>query len=190
MSPRGFPELKTGRLLLRRLRLEDARDTFAYASDPEVSRYVPRETRRTLHDSCAFLALAIGRYETGEGMDWGIVHRADGRFIGTCGFVSHSPEHARAEIGYVLSRAYRGRDLTTEAVRAGIRFGFERMELNRIEARCVAGNVASARVMEKAGMTFGGTLRESELIQGAYRDMKAYAILRGEFRAGPPHAAP
>ena len=41
----------------------------------------------------------------------------------------------------------------------------------------------SARVMEKAGMTCEGTLREREFIKGAYRDIKLYSILRSEFRA-------
>ena len=63
-----------------------------------------------------------------------------------------------------------------------IRFGFERMNLNRIEARCIAENVASTRVMEKAGMTHEGTLRQREFIKGAYRDMKLYAILKSEHR--------
>jgi ribosomal-protein-alanine N-acetyltransferase len=67
-------------------------------------------------------------------------------------------------------------------VRAMIAFGFEKMDLNRVEARCVAENTASARVMEKAGMTYEGTLRQREFLKGAYRDMKLYAILRGEYR--------
>jgi ribosomal-protein-alanine N-acetyltransferase len=54
------------------------------------------------------------------------------------------------------------------------------MELNRIQARCVAENTASARVMEKVGMTYEGTLRASEYIKGAFRDMKIYSILRRE----------
>jgi [ribosomal protein S5]-alanine N-acetyltransferase len=66
-------------------------------------------------------------------------------------------------------------------VQAVIRFGFGRMKLNRIQARCIAENTDSARVMEKAGMTYEGTLRESEFIKGAYRDMKIYSILRREF---------
>jgi ribosomal-protein-alanine N-acetyltransferase len=55
------------------------------------------------------------------------------------------------------------------------------MELNRVEARCIAENTASARVMEKAGMSYEGTMREREYIKGAYRDMKLYSILRSEY---------
>jgi ribosomal-protein-alanine N-acetyltransferase len=178
-----LPELETGRLLLRRMRLDDAEAMFAYASDPEVTRYVLFETHRTVEDSEAFLRLAVEGYERGDFGGWGVVLKDSGAFVGTCGMdVNYAPEHARAELGYVLSRDHWGRGLMTEAVRAVIRFGFGRMELNRIQARCIAENTASARVMEKAGMTYEGTLRESEFIKGAYRDMKLYSILRREFR--------
>ena len=178
-----LPELETERLLLRKMRLDDARAMFAYASDPEVTRYVLFETHRSIEDSRAFLRYAEEGYERGDFGGWGLVLKDSGAFIGTCGVdVGYAPEHARAELGYVLSRDHWGKGLMPEAIRAVIRFGFGRMELNRIQARCMAENTASARVMEKAGMTYEGTLREHELIKGAYRDMKFYSILRRERR--------
>ena len=178
-----LPELETERLLLRKMRLDDARAMFAYASDPEVTRYVLFETHRSIEDSEAFLRLAVEGYERGDFGGWGVVLKDSGAFVGTCGVdYGYAPEHARAELGYVLSREHWGKGLIPEAVRAVIRFGFGRMELNRIQARCMAENTASARVMEKAGMTYEGTLREYQLIKGAYRDMKFYSILRRERR--------
>ncbi len=178
-----LPELETGRLLLRRMRLEDAEAMFAYASDPEVTRYVLFDTHRSIRDSEAFLRFAVEGYDRGDFGGWGVVLKDSGAFVGTCGLdVGYAPEHARAELGYVLSREHWGKGLMPEAVRAIIRFGFRRMDLNRIQARCMAENTASARVMQKAGMTYEGTLRESEFIKGAYRDMEVYAILRREFR--------
>ena len=154
---------------------------FAYASDPEVSRYTLWDTHRSIEDSRAFLELVLGKDERGEDpADWGIVYKGDRRFVGACAILINA-EHARAELGYALSREYWGRGLVPEAVRAMIAFGFEKMDLNRIEARCMVENIASARVMEKAGMTYEGTLRQREFIKGAYRDMKLYAILRSEF---------
>ena len=179
---KDLPTLETERLILRKMTLEDAEAIFAYASDPEVSRYTLWETHRSIEDSRAFLELEISKRESGGEPDWGIVYKGDHRLVGTCGIISWEPHHARAEIGYALSREYWGRGLMPEAARAMIRFGFERMSLNRIEARCIAENAASARVMEKAGMTYEGTLRQREVIKGAYRDMELYAILRGEFR--------
>jgi ribosomal-protein-alanine N-acetyltransferase len=165
----NLPELETERLLLRKMRLEDAQAMFAYASDPEVTRYVLWDTHRSVQDTESFLNFATEGYERGDFGGWGVVLKDDGVFIGTCGIdAGYSPEHARAELGYVLSREHWGKG--------------GRMELNRIEARCIAENTASARVMEKAGMTYEGTLREREYIKGAYRDMKHYAILRREYR--------
>ena len=179
---KDLPTLETERLILRKMTLEDVEAIFAYASDPEVSRYTLWETHRSIEDSRAFLEFEVSKRESGGEPDWGIVYKGDHRFVGTCGIISWEPHHARAEIGYALSREYWGRNLMFEAARAIIRFGFERMSVNRIEARCIAENAASVRVMEKAGMTHEGTLRQRELIKGAYRDIEVYAILREELR--------
>ena len=177
-----LPVLETDRLLLRKMTPDDAEAVFAYASDPETSRYVIWETHLSVEDSRAFLELVASRCESGGEPEWGIVYKGDHRFVGTCGFVNWEPEHARAELGYVLSREYWGRGLASEAARAMISFGFTVMDLNRIEARCISENAASARVMQKAGMTYEGTLRQRELIKGAYRNMKVYSVLRDEYR--------
>ena len=180
---KDLPTLETERLILRKMAPDDAEAVFAYASDPEVSRYTLWERHRSIEDSRAFLELVIQKYENGGEPDWGIIYRGDHRFVGACGLVNWEAEHARAEAGFVLSREYWGSGLMPEAVRAMIRFGFEAMNLNRIEARCIAENVASARVMEKAGIPYEGTLRQREYIKGAYRDIKLYAILKKEFQA-------
>ena len=177
-----LPILETERLILRKMTLNDVEAVFAYASDPEVSRYTLWETHRSIEDSRAFLTLTTQKYKNGSEPDWGIVYKGNGCLVGVCGLVNWEAEHARAEIGFVLSREYWGHGFMPEAVRAVFRFGFGRMNLNRIEARCIAENAASARVMEKAGMAYEGTLRQREYIKGAYRDIKLYAILKEQFQ--------
>lgn len=180
-----LPELETERLLLRKMRPGDAEAMFAYASDPEVTRHVLFETHRSVADSEAFLRLAAEGYERGDFGGWGIVLKDTGEFVGTCGLdADYAPEHARAELGYVLSRKHWGRGFMPEAVRAILRFGFKTAGLNRIEARCVAENAASERVMQKAGMSHEGTMKQREFTKGSYRDMKLYAILREEYGDG------
>lgn len=176
-----LPPLQTKRLLLRRMGLGDAEDLFSYASDPEVTRYVVWETHCSLADSLAFLACTEEQYRKKEVSPWGMVLRESGRLIGAIGFIDWLPPHARAEIGYALGRQWWGRGLMSEAARAALRFGFERMQLNRIQARCYLANTASARVMEKVGMTFEGIIREQLYEKGAFRDLKLYSILRREF---------
>ncbi len=177
---KDLPTLETDRLILRKMKPDDAEAVFAYASDPEVTRYVIWETHRSIEDSGAFLDLVLSKYESGGEPEWGMVYKGDHRFVGTCGIVSWEPYHGRAELGYALSRDYWGRGLMAEAAGAMISFGFREMNLNRIEARCIAENTASTRVMEKAGMLCEGTLRQRELIKGEHRDIKIYSILRDE----------
>jgi ribosomal-protein-alanine N-acetyltransferase len=69
----------------------------------------------------------------------------------------------------------------TQAVGEVIRFGFRAMKLNRIQGRCEVENVASIRVMEKAGMRLEGVLREHEYSEGRYLDIVMYSILRREW---------
>jgi ribosomal-protein-alanine N-acetyltransferase len=104
----GPPTLETDRLLLRKVTLDDAKAVFAYASDPEVTRFVLWNAHRTHEDSTAFLQHTIRKYETGGEPEWGIVYKGDQRFIDTCGFASWEAARARAELGYVISKEYWG----------------------------------------------------------------------------------
>lgn len=176
-----FPELSTERLQLRRLELADAEAVFDYASDPEVARHVTWPAHRTVADSVDFIRHALERYEAGGVAPWGMVLKPSGQLIGTCDYTRWLPQHACAEIGYALSRAYWGQGLAPEAVGALIRFGFSRMQLNRIQAMCMAQNLASERVMQKVGMQYEGTLRQYLLVKGNYCDLKVYSLLRTEW---------
>lgn len=176
-----LPMLETDRMLLRKMTLDDAADMYRYASDPEVARYTTWEPHRSIEDSRRFLQLVVDDYEHGDCGSWGVVLKADDRFIGTAGYLWWNRDMARAEIGYSMARDQWGRGLMTEAVSAIIQFGFERMGLNRIEARCDSLNVGSARVMEKCGMVHEGTLREYFKVDGDFRDLQLYAILRREW---------
>lgn len=179
---RNLPTLETARLRLRRMRPADAEAMHAYASDPEVARYMLWGPHQSLRDSENFLRFVEERYAGGDPAGWGIEERETGRFIGTCGIQAWRPEHARAELGYVLARERWGRGLMTEAVVAVVVFGFDRVGFNRIEARCLEGNAASARVLEKVGMTYEGTARASHLVEGSFRDLHHYAMLRDDPR--------
>jgi len=176
----NLPRIETERLVLRKMRRSDAKDLFAYASNPEVTRHTMWNTHRTLRDSEQFLEAIEHRYRDGQVTNWGIEAKSNGKFIGTCGFVYWAPEHQRAEIGYALSADYWNQGLMSEAALAVLRFGFEKMNLNRLEARCNLANIGSERVMQKLGMTYEGVLREQLFIRGRFESLKLYSILRNE----------
>ena len=176
-----LPTLETPRLRLRKMRLDDAEAHFAYASDPLVAEHTGWYPYQSVEASRDFLKVMVDRYAAGQEAGWAIALKEDDRLVGTAGFFSWSVPHRRAEVGYSLARWLWNRGLMTEALRAMIDFGFDRMNLNRIEARCKVENAASARVMEKAGMTFEGVLREHQLAKGAFETMKLYSVLRREW---------
>jgi ribosomal-protein-alanine N-acetyltransferase len=178
-----LPVIETERLLLRRMTLDDAAGLYAYAVDPEVSHYTTWSPPQSIDDSRAYLSGMIARYDRGEVAEWGIVHKSDRKFIGTCGFIEWNTRHNRAEIGYALSRVYWKHGYMTEAIGAVITFGFLQMELNRIEAKCIPENIGSATVMEKNGMKKEGTLRDYMYAKESYHDLDLYAILRSDWGA-------
>jgi RimJ/RimL family protein N-acetyltransferase len=88
-----------------------------------------------------------------------------------------------AELGYWLGETFWGRGIATRAVRAFTAWGFQSFDVTRIQARVFESNPASARVLEKAGFTCEGRLRQSAIKQGVVLDLDLYAILRHEFEA-------
>jgi len=157
---------------------DDAEDIFEYASNPEVSRFVGWEAHKTIQDSRDFLNKVLGKYANYEVAEWAVVYKQENKVIGTCGYLHWGFEQARAEIGYVLGREYWNQGLTTEAVREVIRFGFAAMQLNRIQAICEVDNIASGRVLEKAGMQLEGILRQYIQYKDKPLDMKMYSVIR------------
>ena len=178
-----LPTLQTKRLILREMTLDDASGVFKYSSDPEVLKLVGGKVHKAVRDSEEFLKEICEKCERREIIIWGIWHKEDGRLIGDCGFIKWEVSQARAELDYLLSREYWNRGLMTEAITEVIHFGFERMQLSRIQGICEIANVASARVMEKAGMRFEGVLRSYIQHDGKALDMKMYSIVRKDWIA-------
>ncbi|MBI4537507.1 MAG: GNAT family N-acetyltransferase [candidate division NC10 bacterium] len=90
-----------------------------------------------------------------------------------------------AEIGYWLGAAYWGRGIATEAVRAVTAYGFSRLGLRRIFAGVFEWNPSSMRVLEKAGYSLEGRLRQAVLKDGRVLDAFLYAIVRDSGPEGP-----
>lgn len=176
-----LPILETDRLILRKMTMEDAEDLFAYGSNEEAAKYVTWDVHKTIEDSRNFIDFVLSQYENKKVAPWAIESKENGRMIGTIDFVWWQPRHNSAEIGYVIAPEYWGKGIATEAASAIIAFGFEKMDLVRIQAKCFVGNLGSARVMEKAGMSFEGINRKAMYIKGKHHDLKTYSILKEEF---------
>lgn len=168
------PKIETERLILRKITLDDAEEMYSYASNEEVTKSVTWDTHSSLSDTIEFINSFLPQYDA----PWGIELKENGKFIGTVHFVWWQQQHHSAEIGYVLSKEYWGKGLITEAARAIISFGFESMDLVRIQARCFLENKGSERVMKKLGMSFEGISRKVMYVKGEHKDLKVYSLLK------------
>lgn len=171
--------IQTERLLLRKPRMEDAPVIFeSYARDPEVSRYLAWMPHKNIRETEQFLLACGHLWQTEKDYAYVVTMKEAGRLIGMFGL---HPMKMKVEVGYALARPYWGKGYTSEALRAVIGWAFSQPEIYRVQAFCDVENIASARVMEKAGMTREGLLRRYVLhpnISDEPRDAYLYAVVK------------
>lgn len=177
----NIPILISKRLTLRKITVSDAKDMFEYARVPKVSKYTVWSPHKDISETLDFIRYVIRNYRSCESEDWGIIYKPDTKFIGTIGFFNWDEANRKAEIHYALSNRYSGLGIMTEAVKRTLDFGFTKMRLNRIEARCMMNNKASERVMQKCGMKYEGIMRGGLFAKGRYTDLKTYAVLKANW---------
>jgi RimJ/RimL family protein N-acetyltransferase len=176
-----IPTLETERLILRRLELSDAPLVYDYVQERDIAYntlLIPYPYPEG--DAEEWITGTHHSAEEASGFTFAITRRADGLFMGAIG-IGNDQGHKRAEIGYWLGKPHWGQGYMSEAARRVIQFGFEDLKLNRIYAAYFTRNPASRRVMEKAGMTYEGTMRQNVLKWGEFVDIGFCAILREEW---------
>lgn len=176
-----IPTLQTDRLTLRRMKPSDAKDMYEYAKRSDVTEYLLWEPHVCLEQTQDYLHFLQTRYRTGDFYDWAVIDKAQNKMIGTCGFANLDFPNNKAEIGYVLNPAFWGQGIAAEAVRVVMEFAFMELNVHRVEARYIAGNERSRRVMEKCGMKFEGIAKSSMYIKGQYRDIGTCAIVFDDY---------
>jgi len=176
-----LPQITTDRMVLRRVRASDEDAIYAYAIDPDVSRYTSWAPHTSPEETRQFVRRVLDAYAEKRVANWGIELKAERKLIGTGGFGSWDLEHSTAEIGYAMGKPHWGQGLMTEAATAMIDFGFRRMALNRIVIRMDPRNVGSWRVAEKCGCRFEGIARQVVYAKGAFDDLMVWAILKEDW---------
>ncbi len=172
--------LHSERLVLRDFVLADEPALHAFASDPTVTRYTTWGPN-TPEETHAFLAhvLSEATRPVRDCYSLAAVERETERLVGSVQIEVESHEHLRGELGFVFASASWGRGYATEATRRLMRFGFDRLDLQRIIGTCHPDNLASARVLEKAGLSRECLMRGHLLLRdGTRRDSLLYAALR------------
>lgn len=175
--------LRGQQLVLRDIAMDDWPAVHAYSSRPDVVQYQPWGPT-TPDESRAFVAQVVAAAQVVPRMVYMCaITRGDSdpRCIGTGTLHVHSLDHGQGEIGYFLHPAVWGCGYATEAARLLLGFGFKELDLHRIFGTCDPRNARSARVLEKAGMTYEGLLRQTMHLRDGWRDSAVYSILIHEW---------
>jgi [ribosomal protein S5]-alanine N-acetyltransferase len=180
-----LPELRSPRVVLRWLELEDAPELLQIYANPEVMAYWSTPPMRELGEARRLIVDIHRLFAAHSLYEWGIVRLDDARVIGTLTFSSLDAKNRRAEIGFALARDAWGHGYMSEAAAVALDFAFGPLGLTRIEADVDPRNDASLRLLERLGFVREGLARERWRVGGEVQDSVMLGLLRREWR-GPP----
>lgn len=189
-----FPELRTERLLLRKITDADTDQIFKLRSDKDVMKYIGKKPIVSMEEAKDWVKLIKDSLENNSGITWGIVETfektsLDKTFnetffqtslppiIGTIGLWRIIKENYRAEIGYMLLPEYWKKGFIKEAILKVAKYGFDEMKLHSIEAHISPKNVGSATVLERTGFVREGYFKEDFFFNGVFEDTAIYSLL-------------
>ena len=180
----GTKVLETERLILRPFTLEDAQPMFDnWASDPEVTKFLTWPTHGSVEVTTMILQDWTAGYQKPDHYNWAITLKKDGNQpVGNISAVNVEDDIDSVEIGYCMGRRCWGRGIMTEALKEVIDFFVAEVGVKRISARHDTANPNSGRVMQKAGMMYEGTLRQSARNNQGIVDTACYSILAKEWK--------
>jgi [ribosomal protein S5]-alanine N-acetyltransferase len=174
-----FPELKTERLLLRRLTMDDKPEIFFLRSDERVLRFIGREPAVSIEEAVAFIQRISDAVDANESIMWAITLKDNpAKLIGNICYWQLQPENYRAEIGYSLHPDHWRKGIMKEAILKVLEYGFQVLKLHSIEARTSPDNIASAAVLEATGFVKEAHLKEEFFFGGKFLDTLIYSRLQ------------
>ncbi|MCY7711172.1 GNAT family N-acetyltransferase [Bacillus safensis] len=179
--PQTFPTIHTERLILKQATIEDAEDMHIYLSNETVCRYMGIDAHETIEDTKGEIKWYDNIFKEQTGIRWGISLKDNPAIIGSCGFLNLEKRHCRTEIGYELHHDHWRKGIMKEAIAAVLRYGFQEMNLNRIEAIIDPENTSSIKLVEMLYFVKEGLLREYESGQKGFDNVFMYSILKMEF---------
>lgn len=182
MNHLGTKTLETERLIMRRFEIDDAQAMFDnWASNEEVTKYLMWPAHKSMAISKEYIESLIRGYEKSNVYDWGIELKEIKQVIGSIGVVRCNDDVGYVHIGYCIGKRWWNKGITSEAFCSVIKYLMDDVKVNRIESRHDPRNPYSGKVMEKCGLKYEGTLRESDINNHGICDASWYALLRKDY---------
>lgn len=174
--------LKTKRLVLRPIKIGDERIILSFANDSLISRWLSFDTPLSLKKEKDFVEKSVKNFGK-RGFYFFVLLKKGKKFIGLIDLRDYSKEHKRANIGLWVARKHWRKGFGEEMVKAILKFGFEKLKLNRIGYNVYEGNNASETLIRKLGGKFEGIKREYLTKKGRRINEKLFSILASEWKA-------
>lgn len=176
-----FPAIETDRFILREMTPSDVTTLLKHFGNPEVVRFIAMQPIKTLEQANEWMRWMGGFFAAQDGLRWSIVLKEDNILIGSAGLHNWNQEANYAKIGYDIASPYWDEDYAVEVVRALVDFGLHHMNLNRVEADAVHGNIGAMKALQKLGFKQEGILRQRLFKGGKYYDVYLFGLLRPDY---------
>ena len=178
MTHKGTVYMETDRLVLRPFTMEDTEPMFVNCgSDVDVTRYMTWTTQTDVSETETSMKGWVGRYANPNFYHWAIVEKEENNMIGFVSVIACDENVKQVEMGYAIGKKWWGKGYMAEALGTVIDYLFNEVGVNRIYARHDTNNPGSGKVMQKCGMKYEGTMRQSEITNNGLCDIACYAIL-------------
>lgn len=176
-----FPTFDLGDVILREKQETDIPDFFRYYCDPEVCKFILCEIPQSLEESGRELRYWRSVFYQNDGIYFAIADKKTNQMIGSIGLTSHNTYQSRIELSYDLAKEYWRRGIATRAIEVVVKYAFETLGVNRIEASVSCANEPSKNLLLKCGFTLEGTLRQHRYHHGQYVDVYFFSMLRSDW---------
>ena len=181
----GTTAIETERLVLRRFEYSDNEAMLKdWIADEKIQSMYSEPVYTTKEEVKELLDKYIGSYEKEDYYRWAVTEKNSGECIGQIAYFLVDSKNHFAEIEYCIGADFQCRGYATEATKAVIGYGFDRMNLHKVQICTKTINKPSKRVIEKCGFTYEGTLRDYFYMDGEYVGRLYFSILRDEYESG------
>jgi ribosomal-protein-alanine N-acetyltransferase len=177
VTHKGTQDIKTERLLLRKIMPDDAEMMYKWMSDPDVIKYEDWTPHQNAEYTRGYIIHVFGNYTSVQSYNWGI--QLDDELIGHIVVVDISDR--KGTIGYYLRKDYWSKGYMTEAVRAIIKYMLFDVGIEKIDAKHSVNNIPSGKVLKKVGMVYKGHVKEVYFSNFEWQDCDYYSIIKEEY---------
>jgi len=174
-----YPELKTKRLFLRKLKKDDASEIFYLRTNDIVNKYIDRKRPKRIDEANEFIIETLDGIKNNKWIYWAITLKDNPKLIGTICFWNFSNNKKIAEVGFELNPEFHGQGIMNEALISIIEFGFKTIGLDIIAAYIHKDNISSTKLVIKNNFEVDNERKDKENVDVLIFTLKNQTINAG-----------